>query len=164
MEDSFYTWGEDQSQDRELFIFSTDKKNVITVYFGDITHFEPIDDYPIMQANAFEVGFYGDLKTNHDPKIFRTIQQIISSFINRSASTILLFFCDDSDGKQSARARLFTNWSNWSIELGLTFMTTEFDIDGHKMHVGILVSKTNHLHDKVIEEYQGIATKIMAGK
>lgn len=65
---------------------------------------------------------YGNLSPN-DPKIPATVSAILYDFFE-SNETVIVYLCDDSDGRASARNRKFSQWFQWYDRSG--FSKTDF--------------------------------------
>ena len=51
--------------------------------------------------------------SSHDPKVGTTILTIVDQFFRENLN-VLLYICDDSDGREAKRNRLFLSWFNRS--------------------------------------------------
>ena len=73
--------------------------------------------------------------------------------------------CDDSDGREANRNRLFLSWFNKFAEPGrFTICAANTVIEGTGFYAAIIVENRNPLLETIIEDFERTAQALTAGK
>ena len=103
-------------------------------------------------------------RSSHDPKVELTILAIIDQFFAEHLD-VLLYMCDDSDGREANRNRLFLSWFKKNAD------TERFDIraanatvEGRGFYAAIIVEKRNPLLEAIIDDFESTAKALTEGK
>ena len=90
-----------------------------TVYF-DI-------DQPLGGCETFQfiIQKVEHQRSSHDPKVEQTILTIVDQFFRENLN-VLLYICDDSDGREANRNRLFLAWFKKFAEPGRRFLCCHY--------------------------------------
>lgn len=89
----------------------------------------------------------------HDPLLYETIEAIIRAFFQNEHS-VMLYLCDNLDGRQSTRNRLFQYWFDRYPNKDLyTFVNKNISY-GDICYYGAMILKKSHPeHDIVVERF-----------
>lgn len=94
--------------------FATDFGLTYQIFFLDCSSL--FQDLPLNSEFAFSFSFSFAILNNSpeekiplDSKVELTIAEVIKTFFERN-DRLILYTCDDSDGKESARDRKFNHW------------------------------------------------------
>ncbi len=140
---------------RYLFSFEPDLDGII----------DSPDDYKVLYNYGCMIGFECDGENRNDPKIFETIKQIILDYSNnRTHKIVFMFYCDDSDLRQSARARLFRIWLRKQTENFIFYIVDadvrKTELTVNKFHLGYFTNSTNDLLDEAQKEFDKFSYNI----
>ena len=117
-------------------------------YFVDYSVYHPDFD------EVYTFNFEPEESTPHpiDPKIAATIVTILREFF-QSKERAMILVCDNIDGKENKRNRLFSRWyTNFKTKDILKFdasATTE----GYQLYVSILLSSSHPRKEKLIAAF-----------
>ena len=107
------------------------------------------------------------LENNHtpyDPKVEQTILTILQEFFEEHLD-VLLYMCDDSDGREANRNRLFLNWFQKNADPGrFTIRTAHATIENKGFYAAIIVENRNPLLESIIEDFENTAKALTEGK
>lgn len=103
-------------------------------------------------------------RSPHDPKVRQTILAIIQEFFDEHLN-VLLYMCDDSDGREANRHRLFLNWFQKNAEQNrYTIRTAHAVIEEKGFYAAIIVENRNPLLIDIIEDFETTAKVLSEGK
>lgn len=138
--------------------FITSKGIHYTVYFDDDQPLGGCDTY------QFIIQKVEHQRSPHDPKVEQTILTIVDQFFAEHLN-VLLYMCDDSDGREANRNRLFLSWFNKFAEPGrFTICAANTVIEGTGFYAAIIVENRNPLLETIIEDFERTAQALTAGK
>ena len=76
-----------------------------------------------------------------------------------------VMICDDSDGREAKRNRLFLSWFNKFAEPGrFTICAANTIIEGHGFYAAIIVENRNPKLKAITEEFETIAQALTSDK
>lgn len=138
------------------FTFGTEKNRYIVGF---------VEDQTILDNGVYQFFIENVDKTRNtlSTRVFQTIVAIIEEFFNENDSA-MLYICDVSDGKQSARDRLFAMWFNsYQGHFNYTLSRVSMQIDGIDYYASLLVSNSNPAYAEVLSAFNsfisGFASK-----
>lgn len=129
-----------------------------TVYF-DI-------DQPLGGCETFQfiIQKVEHQRSSHDPKVEQTILTIVDQFFRENLN-VLLYICDDSDGREANRNRLFLAWFKKFAEPGrFTIRTANTTIEGHGFYAAIIVENRNPLLKAITDEFETASQVLTSDK
>ena len=127
--------------------FITDKALVYEAGF--------IDDYTFMEGGCFQ--FYlkeiSGSSASRDPKIMQTVGAIIEEFFDKNQS-VVLYICDNSDGRQAVRDRIFKGWfDTYKNKDNFTFLHGEANFDDTSYFTSVIIRNDNPDLQDVIDAF-----------
>mgnify|MGYP006362341169 CR=1 FL=1 len=128
------------------FSFGSDKNSYIVGF---------VEDQTILDNNVYQLFIENVNKTKNtlSTKVFQTIIAIIEEFFAANDSAIL-YICDVSDGKQSARDRLFAIWFNsYEGKFNYTLSRVAIQIDGIDYYASLLISNLNPSYAEILSAF-----------
>lgn len=103
-------------------------------------------------------------RSPHDAKIEQTILAILDVFFQEHLD-VLLYMCDDSDGREANRNRLFLTWFKKHAALErFTIRTASAVVEGKGFYAAIIVENRNPLLETIIADFEMTAQALTAGK
>ena len=129
-----------------------------TIYFDD--------DQPLGGCATFQfiIQKVEHKRSSHDPLVEQTILTIVDQFFTEHLN-VLLYICDDSDGREAKRNRLFMSWFNKHAEPGrFTICTANTNIEGHGFYAAIIVENRNPMLRAITEEFEIASNALTADK
>ena len=112
----------------------------------------------------FVIKKIDDLKSPHDPKVEQTILAIIDQFFIEHLD-VLLYMCDDSDGREANRNRLFLSWFKKNADAErFAIRTANATVEGKGFYAVIIVERRNPLLEAIIDEFEATAKVLTEGK
>ncbi len=88
-----------------------------------------------------------------DPGIRETVFQILKNFLSRN-DQVIVYVCDNDDGRQKYRFRLFNQWflqNNETAEEKIVVRPVEYSADGISFYAGMVLSSDNPLKEQYLE-------------
>lgn len=138
--------------------FITSKDIHYTIYFDDDQPLGGCDTY------QFIIQKVEHQRSPHDPKVEQTILTIVNQFFAEYLN-VLLYICDDSDGREAKRNRLFLSWFNKSAEPGrFTIRAANTVIEGHGFYAAIIVENRNPKLEAITKEFEIASQALISGK
>lgn len=127
--------------------FITDKALVYEAGFAE--------DYTFLEDGCYQ--FYlkeiSGSSASRDIKIMQTVGAIIEEFFNKNQS-VVLYICDNSDGRQAVRDRIFTAWFDiYENKDKFTFLHGEAEFDGVGYFTSIIIRNDNPDLQDVIDAF-----------
>jgi hypothetical protein len=115
LDNSFYDFAREESNNSVHYVFKTDNDIVYSVYFNPADFSDYLDELPCLSKAGCLFGFFPvdevSGKKTSDPLISATLYKIVGDFFNSyGTDKVLLFHCDSEDGKQRGRDKLFETW------------------------------------------------------
>lgn len=103
-------------------------------------------------------------RSPHDPKVEQTILAIINQFFIEHLN-VLLYMCDDSDGREANRNRLFLSWFQKHAEPNrFTIRSANATVEGKGFYAAIIVENRNPLLQAITEDFDSTAQALTEGK
>ena len=89
-----------------------------------------------------------------DSRIAATVIFIISEFLESKIKTVV-YVCDNSDGKEAARAKKFISWFNYFEYASekIIQISNNFKVEDMMIYSSLLVHRKNKEIDKIIQAY-----------
>ena len=143
---------------RGSYIFETGKGIHYTISFEEESPFGGCDTYQFVVEKRERV------RSAHDPKVEQTILAIVNQFFLENLD-VLLYICDDSDGREANRNRLFLTWfKNHAAPDRFTIRTANATVEGKGFYAAIIVENRNPLLENVIADFEMTAEVLTADK
>ncbi len=167
--DSFYSFTKEEDEDGIFYHFVTRYNFVYTVYFKIDEYTTYIDEFPLLLQKGFAFGFrktaIENAKNADDLSVFSTLYQIINDFFNSNGhETVLLYHCDQTDGRQLIRSKLFDRWERKIENSILERHAVEVCIQDKDFYLGFITSSDNPFLGDVINEFESFSYYIIQGK
>ena len=103
-------------------------------------------------------------RSPHDAKVEQAILAILDVFFKEHLD-VLLYMCDDSDGREANRNRLFLAWFKKHADLDrFTIRTASAVVEGKGFYAAIIVENRNPLLETIIADFEMTAQALTAGK
>lgn len=118
-----------------------------------------VEDQTIMDSGVYQffIENADGSKNTLSTKVYQTIVAIIEEFFKENDSA-MLYICDTSDGKQSARDRLFSMWFNsYEGNFNYTLSRVSMQIDGTYYYASLLISNSNPSYAEVLSAFKDFA-------
>ena len=78
---------------------------------------------------------------------------------------MLLYLCDDSDGREKTRNRLFLTWfEKHADQERFTIRTASTTIEGHGFYAAIIVENRNPMLKAITEDFENTTQILTEGK
>lgn len=140
------------------YIFETEGGIHYTISFEE--------DTPIGGCNTFQfvIEKMEKVRSSYDAKIEQTILAILDVFFKEHLD-VLLYMCDDSDGREANRNRLFLTWfKKHAAPDRFTIRTASAVVEGKGFYAAIIVENRNPLLESIIADFEMTAQALTAGK
>ena len=140
------------------YIFETEGGIHYTISFEE--------DTPIGGCNTFQfvIEKMEKVRSGYDAKIEQTILAILNEFFVEHLD-VLLYMCDDSDGREANRNRLFLAWfKKHATPDRFTIRTASAVVEGKGFYAAIIVENRNPLLETIIADFEMTAQALTAGK
>lgn len=138
--------------------FQTEKGVNYSISFEEETSFGGC------QTFQFVIKKIDDARSPHDPKVEQTILAILDVFFNEHLD-VLLYMCDDSDGREANRNRLFLTWfKKNAAPQRFTIRTASAVVEGKGFYAAIIVENRNPLLEAIIADFEMTAQTLTEGK
>lgn len=103
-------------------------------------------------------------RSPHDAKIEKAILAILEVFFKEHLN-VLLYMCDDSDGREANRNRLFLTWFRKHAAPGrFTIRTASAVVEGKGFYAAIIIENRNPKLQAVIDDFVQTAEALTNGK
>lgn len=140
------------------FRFETEFGIGYSISFEEETSIGGCDTY------QFVIKKIEDRKSPHDPKVEQTILAILDIFFKKYLN-VMLYLCDDSDGREANRNRLFLNWfKKRAAPERFTIRTASTVIEGKGFYAAIIIENRNPKLQAVIDDFEQTAEALTNGK
>jgi hypothetical protein len=141
----------------DYFSFVTDSNIEYICYFSSYSEY--FKDYPTVISSkifAFNLEPVDKKKkiSGTDKRIADTVVTIVGDFLNSKINAVV-YVCDNSDGRESARARKFLSWYRFYEHPSHKIIKVSGDLDagGIKLYTALLVHKNNKLKNQLVQAY-----------
>ena len=140
------------------YIFETEKGIHYTISFEEESSFGGCNTYQFIIEKRERVH------SAHDPKVEQTILAILNQFFLENLD-VLLYMCDDSDGREANRNRLFLAWfKKHAAPDRFTIRTASAVVEGKGFYAAIIVENRNPLLETIISDFEMTAQALITGK
>ena len=140
------------------YIFETEGGIHYTISFEEDSPIGGCDTYQFIIEKMEKV------RSGYDSKVEQTILAIINEFFIEHLN-VLLYLCDDSDGREANRNRLFLFWFKKNADPArFTIRTADATIEGKGFYAAIIVENRNPMLDTIIEDFETTAKALTEGK
>ncbi|MBQ7150592.1 MAG: hypothetical protein IJS06_06500 [Prevotella sp.] len=140
------------------YIFETEKGIHYTISFEEESSFGGCGTY------QFIIEKRERTRSAHDPKVEQTILAILNQFFVEHLD-VLLYLCDDSDGREVNRNRLFLTWfKKHAAPDRFAIRTASAIVEGKGFYAAIIVENRNPLLETIIADFETTAQALTAGK
>ena len=143
---------------KENYIFETERGIHYSISFEEETPIGGCDSY------QFIIEKIDKVRSSHDAKVESTILAILDEFFAEHLD-VLLYMCDDSDGREGNRNRLFLTWFKKHAAPGrFTIRAASAIVEGKGFYAAIIVENRNPLLETIIADFESTAEALTAGK
>lgn len=140
------------------YIFETALGIHYSISFEEDTPFGGCSTY------QFIIEKIDPIRSQHDPNVEQTILTIIDEFF-RTYLNVLLYLCDDSDGREKTRNRLFLTWfEKHADQERFTIRTASTTIEGHGFYAAIIVENRNPMLKAITDDFEYTTQILTEGK
>jgi len=140
------------------YIFETERGIHYSISFEEETPIGGCDSY------QFIIEKIDKVRSSHDAKVESTILAILDEFFAEHLD-VLLYMCDDSDGREANRNRLFLAWfKKHAAPERFTIRTASAIVEGKGFYAAIIVENRNPLLENIIADFESTAQALTAGK
>lgn len=140
------------------FVFAT---NFGIHYLISFEAEQPVGDCATFQ---FVIQKLENQRSPHDAKIEQAILAILDAFFTEHLN-VLLYMCDDSDGREANRNRLFLAWfKKHAAPERFTIRTASAVVEGKGFYAAIIVENRNPLLKNIIDDFEQTTQVLTAGK
>ena len=103
-------------------------------------------------------------RSPHDAKVEQTVLAILDVFFEEHLD-VLLYMCDDSDGREANRNRLFLAWfKKHAAPDRFTIRTANAIVECKGFYAAIIVENRNPLLETIIADFESTAQALTEGK
>ena len=104
------------------------------------------------------------VRSEYDSKVEQTILAIINEFFVEHLN-VLLYLCDDSDGREANRNRLFLTWFKKNADPErFTIRTANAIVEGKGFYAAIIVENRNPMLEAIVDDFEMTAQALIEGK
>lgn len=124
------------------------------------------EDAPLGGCNTYQfiIEKIDKVRSSHDAKVEPTILAIIEEFFEEHLD-VLLYMCDDSDGREANRNRLFLTWFQRNAQPErFTIRSAHAIIEGKGFYAAIIVENRNPLLEAITEDFEHTAQVLTENK
>ena len=140
------------------FLFTTVAGDEYQCYF--ISYAEYFASQPDIASNFFSFNLKlisnggKPIRKGTDKRIADTVITIVGDFL-ASKSNAVVYVCDNSDGKESARARKFLSWFDYYDHPSSKIMqvTSNFEVGGLFIYSSLIIHKKNKSFTEMLLAY-----------
>ena len=143
---------------KDNYIFETERGIHYSISFEEETPIGGCDSY------QFIIEKIDKVRSSHDAKVESTILAILDEFFAEHLD-VLLYMCDDSDGREANRNRLFLAWfKKHAAPERFTIRTASAIVEGKGFYAAIIVENRNPLLETIIADFESTAQALTEGK
>jgi len=103
-------------------------------------------------------------RSPHDAQVERTILAILDVFFTEYLD-VLLYLCDDSDGREANRNRLFLTWfCKHATPERFTICTANTVVEGKGFYAAIIVENRNPKLAEILDDFNQTTEALINGK
>ena len=112
------------------------------------------------RLRIFQIMKQEDTRTPEDPYVRFTLFAVIDEFFAENEN-VMLYVCDTSDSRETARNRLFIHWFKQSAEPDrFTIRSASTTIEGQGFYAAIIVENRNPLLTAVTADFDQTAISL----
>lgn len=173
----FYSYIFQEEDQVTAVYFSTHTGTEYRVYFYPASeYFDGISEETLLYKQGYFFGFTKlapneDKKEHIDTRVRNTILQAISDFFDeKGIDKVLIFYCDDGDGKKAKRAKCFDEWyqaaeikncfKKIDEEIVIPLDTGNVDID----YMSLIIECKNPQEESITKEFQQLKERLIGNK
>ena len=143
---------------KDNYIFETERGIHYSISFEEETPIGGCDSY------QFIIEKIDKVRSSHDAKVESTILAILDEFFAEHLD-VLLYMCDDSDGREANRNRLFLTWfKKHAAPERFTIRTASAVVEGKGFYAAIIVENRNPMLETIIADFESTAQALTEGK
>ena len=143
---------------KDNYIFETERGIHYSISFEEETPIGGCDSY------QFIIEKIDKFRSSHDAKVESTILAILDEFFAEHLD-VLLYMCDDSDGREANRNRLFLTWfKKHAAPERFTIRTASAIVEGKGFYAAIIVENRNPMLETIIADFESTAQALTEGK
>jgi hypothetical protein len=143
---------------KDNYIFETERGIHYSISFEEETPIGGCDSY------QFIIEKIDKVRSSHDAKVESTILAILDEFFAEHLD-VLLYMCDDSDGREANRNRLFLTWfKKHAAPERFTIRTASAIVEGKGFYAAIIVENRNPMLETIIADFESTAQALTEGK
>lgn len=123
-------------------------------YFLNVSYLHPA----FTNAYSFNIEPDGDYKeTRHpiDTRIAMTIVAILNDFFAKNENSMLMA-CDNLDGKESKRRKLFDRWYDIYNNQKLVKLDASLENENYKLYISMFIHKENAQLETLIDAFNQV--------
>jgi len=140
------------------FVFATS----LNIHY--LVSFEEEEPLGGCETFQFVIQKLDNQRSPHDAKIEQAILAILEVFFKEYLN-VMLYLCDDSDGREANRNRLFLNWfKKRAAPERFTIRTASTVIEGKGFYAAIIIENRNPKLQAVIDDFEQTAEALTNGK
>lgn len=175
----FYSYLFQEEEQVTAAYFSTRTGTEYRIYFYPASeYFDALPGDSLLNKNGYFFGFTKlapneDKNEAFDPRIRNTILQIVSDFFEEvaGADKVLIFHCDDADGRKAKRSKSFGDWyeSSDTSSCFLKIDETIVLLDEHgkvvdEDYLSLIIQCDNLEKEQIVKEFQSLKESLIANK
>ena len=143
---------------KDNYIFETERGIHYSISFEEETPIGGCDSY------QFIIEKIDKVRSSHDAKVESTILAILDEFFAEHLD-VLLYMCDDSDGREANRNRLFLTWfKKHAAPERFTIRTASAIVEGKGFYAAIIVENRNPMLETIIADFESTVQALTEGK
>lgn len=143
---------------KDSYIFETERGIHYSISFEEDT---PLGGCSVYQ---FVIEKIDKVRSSYGTKVEPTILAILEEFFAEHLD-ILLYMCDDSDGREANRNRLFLTWfRKHAAPERFTIRAASAIVEGKGFYAAIIVENRNPLLENIIADFEMTAQVLTGGK
>ena len=133
------------------YTFVTKDDVVYRAYFLDVSYLHP----QFSDAYSFNIEPVGDTDSTRHPmdrRIGVTIVSILKEFFMKNENSMLMA-CDNMDGKEDKRRKLFDRWYDNYNDNSLIKLDAALENEIYKLHVSMYIGKLNPRREQLVSAF-----------
>jgi hypothetical protein len=123
-------------------------------YFLSVSYLHPLFE----NAYSFNIEPEGDIQTTRhaiDTRIAKTIVAILSRFFEQNENSMLMA-CDNLDGKEAKRRKLFDHWYSIYNNQKLVKLDASLENESYKLYMSMFIHKENPQLKALIDAFNEV--------
>ena len=112
------------------------------------------------KSYQFSIRRLTDDYSGHDPKVKDTIMAILQAFFDEN-NDVLIYICDDTDGRESVRNRLFIRWfKEYDTNERFEIKYADAIVEGKGFYTAIILRKDHPHFLDIVNEFDIVAANL----